>query len=106
MKNLSFSEIGCGAIIGLLVTIGAGHAADANDLVQRNLGGDNPSLTSNHEAGSPARGAQGPIRSDLLDDRAAPGTPYAYAEDAPAYRFAYPEDASALSATSSGADGP
>lgn len=106
MKKLAFYKIACGVVIGLLVPIGAAYAADANDHIQRNLGGDNPSLTSNYEAVSQARGAQGPIRSDLMDDRAAPSAPYAYAEDAPGYRFAYPEDASPLSATSSGAEGP
>ena len=106
MKKLTFSRIGCAVMIGLLAPIGAGYAADANDRIQRNLGGDSPSLTSDHEAGTPARGAQGPIRSDLMDDHAVPSAPYAYAEDAPAYRFAYPEDAPPLSATSSGADGP
>ena len=104
MKDFPFSKIGCGLIIGLLVPIGAGYAADANDQIQRNLGGDNPSLTSNYEAGSQVKGAQGPIRSDFLDDRAAVSAPYA--EDAPAYRFAYPEDAPPLSATPSGTDGP
>jgi hypothetical protein len=106
MKKLIFSKIGCGVMIGLLAPIGAGYAADANDQIQRYLGGDNPSLTSNYEAGSQAKGAQGPIRSDFLDDRAALSAPYAYAEDAPADRFAYPEDAPVLSATSLSADGP
>jgi hypothetical protein len=107
MKKLTFSGIGCGVMIGLLAPIGAGYAADANDQIQRNLGGDHPSLTSNYEAGSPAKGAQGPLRTDSMDDRAAAlSAPYAYAEDAPPYRFVYPEDAPVLSATSSGADGP
>jgi hypothetical protein len=105
MKKLTFSKIGCGVMIGLLAPIGAGYAADANDEIQRNLGGDYPSLTSTYEAGSPARGAQGPIRSDLMDDRAALGSPYPYAEDAPADRFAYPEDAPPMSATLLGVDG-
>jgi len=106
MNKLAFSKIGCAVMIGYLVPIGAGYAADANDHIQRNLGGDNPSLTSNYEAGSQARGAQGPIRSDLMDDHAALSAPYAYAEDAPAYRFAYPEDAPVSSATASEAEAP
>jgi hypothetical protein len=106
MKKLTFSKIGYGVMIGLLAPIGAIYAADANDEIQRHLGGDHPSLTSDHEAGSPAKGAQGPIRSDLMDDRASLGAPYPYAEDAPADRFAFPEDAPALSATSLGVDGP
>lgn len=106
MNKPTFSKIGCGLLIGLLVPVGAGYAADANDHIQRNLGGDNPSLTSNYEAGSQARGAQGPIRSDLIDDHAALSATSPYAEDAPAYRFAYPEDAPVSPATASGAEAP
>lgn len=69
MKKLTFSKIGCGVMIGLLAPIGAGYAADANDYIQTNLGGDSPSLTSNYDAWSKAQGAQGPIRSDMTEDK-------------------------------------
>lgn len=106
MNKLTISKVGCGLLLGLLVPTGAGYAADANDHIQRNLGGDNPSLTSNYEAASQVRGAQGPIRSDLIDDHAALSARYPYAEDAPAYRFAYPEDAPVSSAIGSEAEAP
>lgn len=69
MKKLVFSKIGCGLMIGLLAPIGAAYAAEANDYIQSNLGGDSPSLTSNYEAWSKAQGAQGPIRSDMTEDK-------------------------------------
>lgn len=106
MKQLTLSKIGCGLMIALIAPLNTVNAADANDYIQAQIGGDGVSQAYESPAWSVGQGAQGPIRSDLMVDSAALGEPYAYAEDAPADRFAYPEDAPAFSASSFGADGP
>lgn len=93
MKLVTLSRIGCGVVIGLIAPLSTVSAADANDFIQAQIGGDGVAVAYQSPSWSVAQGAQGPIRTDFMDDRAARGEPYAYAEDAPAYRFAYPEDA-------------
>ena len=73
MKKHIFSKTAGAVMIGLFFQSGVVHAADANDVVQVAIGGDNPSLTSNYEAWSRLQGAeglQGPLRTDMMDDAA------------------------------------
>ncbi len=105
-KNILFSKFACGVMIALIVPLSTVSAADVNDHIQAQIGGDGVMQAHEASSGSMSQGPQGPIRTDFMADQAALGNSYGFGEDAPADRFAYPEDAPALSATSRGADGP
>lgn len=106
MKNVIISRFACGVMMGLVAPLSAVSAADANDYIQAQIGGDGVVQANQSPSWSVSQGPQGPIRTDFMADQAALGNSYGFGEDAPADRFAYPEDAPALSATSLGADGP
>ena len=106
MKNVIFSRFACGVMIGLIAPLSTASAADANDYIQAQIGGDGVVRADQSTSWSVSQGPQGPIRTDFIADQAALGKTYPYAENAPADRFAYPEDAPGLSATSLGANGP
>jgi len=70
MTKLISRKLVCGAIAGFLMPLSAVQAEDANDRVQRFLGGDNPSISHQSykaDAWSSA-GPQGPIRTDMAED--------------------------------------
>ena len=106
MKKDIFSRFACGVMMALIAPLSTVSAADANDYIQAQIGGDGVVQADQSPSWSVSQGPQGPIRTDFMDGRSAAGEPYAYAEDAPADRFAYPEDAPGLSAMSQGANGP
>ena len=106
MKNAVFSRFACGVMMGLIAPLSTVSAADANDYIQAQIGGDGVVQADQSPSWSVSQGPQGPIRTDFMDGRSAGGEPYAFAEDAPADRFAYPEDAPGVSATSLGVNGP
>jgi hypothetical protein len=70
MKKLISRKLVCGAIVGFLMPLSAVQAEDANDRVQRFLGGDNPvySQHSNKADAWSSTGPQGPIRTDMTED--------------------------------------
>lgn len=74
MKKLNFSKIACGVMFGLVMPVGMVHAADANDRIQASLGGDgrDHQISMSYDSSdswSTPRGAQGPIRSDMTEDK-------------------------------------
>ena len=71
MKKLISWKIVCGVMVGFLMPLSAVQAEDANDRVQRFLGGDNPSISkhSNKAEAWPSTGPQGPIRTDMSEDK-------------------------------------
>ena len=93
-------------MMGLIAPLSTVSAADANDYIQAQIGGDGVVQANQSPSWSVSQGPQGPIRTDFMDGRSAAGEPYAYAEDAPADRFAYSEDAPVSSVTSVGTNGP
>ena len=70
MKKLISRKLVCGTIVGFLMPLSAVQAEDANDRVQRFLGGDNPvySQPSNKADAWSSAGPQGPIRTDMTED--------------------------------------
>lgn len=106
MKKVIISRFACGVMMGLVAPLSAVSAADANDYIQAQIGGDGVVQADQSPSWSVSQGPQGPIRTDFMDGRSAAGEPYAYAEDAPADRFAYSEDAPVSSVTSVGTNGP
>lgn len=72
MKTLVFSKIACGVVIGALVPLSAVQASsdDANDRIQAFIGESASTQTGKSDAWSTPQGAQGPIRSDMTDDKA------------------------------------
>ena len=79
MKNKLFSKCVYGVVVGLFVPLSAVHALDANDRIQMQLGGEgNPVFTGSTMAGYAGKpeswltqqGAQGPMRSDLTENKA------------------------------------
>lgn len=78
MKKLSYSTLSCGVLIGLLAPLGAANAYDEHNRIQQYLGEPTSTFSSSTMAaktGSPdgwsgAQGAQGPIRSDMTEDKA------------------------------------
>ena len=66
MKKLISWKHVCGVMVGFLMPLSAVQAENANDRVQRFLGGDNPSISQ--QSDTPA-GPQGPIRTDMTDDK-------------------------------------
>lgn len=79
MKKLTLSKLGCSAVVALFVPLGVAHAYDANDRIQTYLGEGSPTISSStmaaktgtQEGWSASQGAQGPIRSDMVEDKAA-----------------------------------
>ena len=71
MKKLISWKLVCGVMVGFLMPLSAVQAEDANDRVQRFLGGDNPSISkhSNKAEAWPSTGPQGPIRMDMTEDK-------------------------------------
>ena len=78
MKKLTLSKLGCSAVIALFMPLGVAHAYDANDRIQSHLGEGAPIISSStmtaksgtQEGWSGSQGAQGPIRSDMTQDKA------------------------------------
>ena len=66
MKNLMFSKLGCGVMIGLLMPLSVAQASDVNDLIQSRLGDGTVTQMGQQDAWSMPKGAQGPIRSDSM----------------------------------------
>jgi len=76
MKKLTLSKLGCCAVIALFMPLGVAHAYDANDRIQTYLGeptSANSTMAAKsgtQEGWSGSQGAQGPIRSDMTQDKA------------------------------------
>jgi hypothetical protein len=104
MKALVLSKFAGCVLVGLLAPLAAVNAADANDHIQAQIGGDGVTMPSSSWFTS--AGPEGPVRTDFMVDQPRLDGSYGYAEDAPAYGFAYPEEAPAPSAMPAGADGP
>lgn len=74
MRKTTFSAFACGVMIGVFVPVGTVSAADEHDRIQAHLG-DGPFIYSGsamdvkHESWSTPQGAQGPIRSDMTEDK-------------------------------------
>jgi len=64
-KRISWKLV-CGVMAGFLMQFSAAQAENANDGVQRFLGGENTSISQ--QSDTPA-GPQGPIRTDMTDDK-------------------------------------
>lgn len=78
MKKLSVSKLACGLMIGVFVPLGTASAADEHDRIQSHLGDGSPSQYfsfpnnapgAQQETWSTSQGAQGPIRSDMTEDK-------------------------------------
>ena len=88
MKKLISWKLVCGAMVGFLMPLSAVQAEDANDRVQRYIGGDNPSISqqSNEAEAWSSSGPQGPIRTDMTEDKSTASSGFEY-KDVP-----YPND--------------
>ena len=74
MKKTIFSALACGVMIGLAVPVGTVSASDEHDRIQAHLGdglflNSKSAMDVKHESWSTPQGAQGPIRSDMTEDK-------------------------------------
>ena len=67
MKNLMFSKLRCGVMIGLLMPLSVAQASDVNDLIQSRLGEGVSAQAGYYDDWRTSKGPQGPIRSDLIE---------------------------------------
>lgn len=74
MKKTTLSALACGLMIGLVVPVGTVGAADEHDRIQAHLGDgtstySQSAMDGKYESWSTPQGAQGPIRSDMTEDK-------------------------------------
>lgn len=76
MKKLGFPRLACGLMIGVFLPLGTVSATDANDRIQSRLGEGGPgtyysssTMDMQRDTWSASQGAQGPIRSDMIEDK-------------------------------------
>ena len=68
MKKDIFSRFACGVMMGLVAPLSAVSAADANDYIQAQIGGDGVVQADQSPSWSVSQGPQGPIRTDMTAD--------------------------------------
>ena len=95
MNKLNLSRYGCAAMLVLVMPLGAVQASDeATEGVLLYFGEGVAAQSREYESSSPVpQGAQGPVRTDFMADRAALGDRYPFAEDAPVFPYPFAEDA-------------
>ena len=91
MKKLISWKLVCGVMVGFSLPLSAVQAENANDRVQNFLGGDSPSISQpSNMAGQTeawsSTGPQGPIRTDMTEDKSTASSGFEY-KDVP-----YPND--------------
>lgn len=95
MNKINLSSRACAVAVALFMPLGVAQASgDATEGILLYFG-EGMATQGRADVSSPPvrQGAQGPIRTDLMADRAASGEPYPFAEDAPAFRYPFAEDA-------------